>query len=196
MTKVSSQFSTKKKKIIIIKGEIPPQKDREKDDDRQKASWKSSESFLPTGKKGGKLDKSHLSSANKGHKQLEDDYFDMEKDEDMDEMENSSDAESGESSAENMSGVSDVDDESDVDNVDDDDGPTNVEEPEIGDRGKTFHGKKKGLGPARPVGCRPIPQGKITRSQSRLCPRWMPLICRGKSKRSCFAHVIEMLASW
>ena len=40
-----------KKKIIIIKGEIPPQKDREKDDDRQKASWKSSESFFTNGQK-------------------------------------------------------------------------------------------------------------------------------------------------
>ena len=33
-----------------------------------------------------------LSSANKGHKQLEDDDADMEKDEDMNERENSSDA--------------------------------------------------------------------------------------------------------
>ena len=98
-----------------------------------------------SGQKGHKLDKSCSSSANKGHKQLEDDVEVMERDVDMDERENSSNAESEESGAENMNDVSDADDnedETDVDNEDDDDGPTDVEEPEIEDRGKTFNGKK------------------------------------------------------
>ena len=110
-----------------------------------KRSVEKAAKVFTSGQKGRKLDKSHSSSANKGHKQLEDDVEVMERDADMDERENSSNAESEESGAENMSDVSDADDnqdETDVDNEDDDAGPTDVEEPEIEDRGKTFNGKK------------------------------------------------------
>ena len=67
--------------------------------------------------KGGKLVKSRSSSANKGHKQLEDTDSAMEKDADMRDKENSSDDDFEESDSEIMQNGSDADgndDETDV----------------------------------------------------------------------------------
>ena len=119
--------------------------------------------------KSSKLAKSRSSSANKGHKQLEDSDSDMEKDEDMRDNENSSDDESEESGSENMQDGSDNDDndvesdaaqddnEDDDDDDDDDDAPTDIEEPEMEDRGKPFCAKKR---PRSDSGKKKLPDSK------------------------------------